>query len=259
MNREATMDSSMFAKIAADLEKSLKPYKDDFERFDQIPDQGLDRQEIITLMERFKSIEESRWEEGYISGAVYNGNQDHIDFINRVYAINSQSNPLHPDVWPSTSKFDAEVVAMTAKMLGADQTSDEIVGTVSSGGTESILLAMKTYRDWAQETKGITEPEVIVPTTVHAAFTKAGEYFGMKIVRIPMGADFRADVESTKAAITKNTIALVGSAPPFPHGIVDPIVELSELALENDLGFHTDACLGGFILPWAEKLGYPVP
>ena len=253
------MDSSMFAKVAADLEKSLKPYKEDFDKFDQIPEQGLDREEVLALMENFKAIEASKWEEGYVSGAVYHGNQDHIDFINKVYAINSQSNPLHPEIWPSTSKFDAEVVAMTAGMLSADKTTDEIVGTVSSGGTESILLAMKTYRDWARETKGISEPEIIVPSTAHAAFTKAGDYFGIKIIRIPVGDDFRADVSATKDAISENTIALVGSAPPFPHGIVDPIEELSELATRHELGFHTDACLGGFILPWAEKLGYVVP
>jgi glutamate/tyrosine decarboxylase-like PLP-dependent enzyme len=179
--------------------------------------------------------------------------------MNQVYAINSQSNPLHPEIWPSTSKFDAEVVAMTAGMLSADQAPQEIVGTVSSGGTESILLAMKTYRDWARDTKGITEPEIVAPTTAHAAFTKAGDYFGIKVVRIPVREDFRADVSATREAINDNTIVLVGSAPPFPHGIVDPIEELSGLSLEHGIGFHTDACLGGFILPWAEKLGYDIP
>jgi sphinganine-1-phosphate aldolase len=253
------MDSSLFANLAADLEKSLKPYKEGFERFDHIPEEGLDRQEILALIEKFKTFEESKWEEGFISGAVYHGNQDHIDFINQAYALNSQSNPLHPEVWPSTSKFDAEVVSMTARMLSADQTADEIVGTVTSGGTESILLAMKAYRDWAREEKGISEPEIIIPSTAHAAFTKAGDYFGIKITRIPVGEDFRADVRATREAINGQTIALVGSAPPFPHGIVDPVEELSALALEHELGFHTDACLGGFILPWAEKLGYEVP
>jgi sphinganine-1-phosphate aldolase len=253
------MDASILGNLAAELEKSLKPYRDDFEQFNKIPEDGLDRKDILTLMERFKSLEEATWEEGYTSGMVYHGNQDHIDFINHVYAINSHSNPLHPEIWPSVSKFDAEVVAMTAWMLGSQKTSDEIVGTVTSGGTESILLAMKTYRDWAREKKGISEPEIIIPSTAHAAFTKAGEYFGIRIIRIPVGDDFRADVPSTKKTINKNTIALVGSAPPYPHGIVDPIEELSGLALEHGLGFHTDACLGGFILPWAEKLGYEVP
>lgn len=253
------MDASLFADIAAQLENSFKPYNDEFEKFDRLPMEGIGQGEILELMEKFKTIEEAKWQDGFVSGAVYHGNEAYIDFITKVYAINSQSNPIHPDIWPSASKFEAEVVSMTAKMLGADKTSDEIVGTVSSGGTESILLAMKTYRDWARETKGISEPEIIVPTTAHAAFTKAGDYFRIKVIRIPVGDDFRADIEATKKAINENTIALVGSAPPFPHGIVDPIEELSALALDRKLGFHTDACLGGFILPWAEKLGYEVP
>jgi len=181
-----------------------------------------------------------------------------------VYAINSQSNPLHSDVWPSANKFEAEIVMMTANMLGAAQgggspgSGQEIVGTVSSGGTESILLAMKTYRDWAHDKKGITAPEMICPNTAHAAFDKASQYFNIKMRRIPVGPDQLADVTATKAAINENTVVIVGSAPPFSHGLIDPIEELSELARSHGIGFHTDACLGGFILPWAEKLGYPV-
>ena len=151
---------------------------------------------------------------------------------------------------------------MTAKMLGAEENSDPekaICGTVSSGGTESILLAMKTYRDYARDKKGIKRPEMIVPTTVHAAFDKASQYFGIKMFRIPVDDSFRADVVATRKAITRNTIVIVGSAPSFPHGTVDPIDELSELAFARGIGFHTDACLGGFVLPWAKKLGYNVP
>ena len=242
-----------------ELERSIRPYKDDFTTYSHIPQVGRDREEIIKEMEKFNSLEESKWKDGFVSGTVYHGDSKHIDFQNRVYAINSQSNPMHFDVWPSTVKFEAEVVAMTANMLGADKTDDEIVGTVSSGGTESILLAMKTYRDWARDKKWITKPEMVVPSTAHAAFDKAAQFFNIKIIHVPIGDDFRADVEATRKAITRNTIVIVGSAPPFPHGIVDPIEELSELAREKGIGFHTDACLGGFILPWAEKLGYDVP
>lgn len=253
------MDPSLLASLAQDLEKWLKPYQEGFSRFERLPEQGVARPDILAEMERLNSIEENRWKEGFVSGAVYSGDASHIDFINRVYAIHSQVNPLHPDVWPSATKYEAEIVSMTAGMLGADKTSDPIVGVVSSGGTESILLAMKTYRDWARAVKGIMSPEIVAPTTAHVAFDKAGEYFRIKVVRIPVGPDFRADVAATREAITPNTICLVGSAPPFPHGIVDPIEELSELARQEGLGFHTDGCLGGFILPWAEKLGYPVP
>jgi glutamate/tyrosine decarboxylase-like PLP-dependent enzyme len=117
---------------------------------------------------------------------------------------------------------------------------------------------MRSYRDWARDTKGITSPELVVPTTAHAAFDKAAQYFGIKLVKVPVGPDYRAGVAATKKAINRHTICVVGSAVSFPHGALDPIEELSELARKKGIGFHTDACLGGFILPWAEKLGYDI-
>jgi glutamate/tyrosine decarboxylase-like PLP-dependent enzyme len=149
---------------------------------------------------------------------------------------------------------------MTANMLGAQRAADaQVCGAVSSGGTESIMLAMRSYRDWARDTKGISSPELVVPTTAHAAFDKSAQYFGIKLVKVPVGPDCRADVAATKKAINRHTICVVGSAISFPHGVIDPIEELSELARKRGIGFHTDACLGGFILPWAEKLGYDIP
>jgi len=252
-------------EMMQEIEDSIKPYKKDMETFTHLPRTGRGREKIIAEMEALKAREESKWKDGFVSGAVYHGDEDHIDFLNRVYALNSQSNPLHTDVWPSTTKFEAEVVAMTANMLHADSVTedldadDEVCGVISSGGTESILLAMKTYRDWARDIKGISKPEMVVPKTAHAAFDKASQYFNIKMKRISIDKDFRADVDKTRDAITDNTIVIVGSAPQFPHGVIDPIEQLSELAREHDVGFHTDACLGGFVLPWAEKLGYEVP
>lgn len=254
-------------KTMRDIEIKVKPYKDGFTSFLEIPDTGLDRDSIIKEMEVLKAREESKWKEGFSSGAVYHGDDDHIDFLNRIYSMNSQSNPLHSDLWPSNIKYEAEIVSMTANILGASKSeassdSDpdkKICGVVSSGGTESIMLAMKTYRDWARDQKGITEPEMIIPATAHAAFDKSSQYFQIKLIRIPVDKDYKADVAATEKAITNNTIVIVGSAPSFPHGIVDPVEELSELARKNGIGFHTDACLGGFVLPWAKKLGYDVP
>ncbi|HLO18269.1 MAG TPA: aminotransferase class V-fold PLP-dependent enzyme, partial [Anaerolineales bacterium] len=231
-----------YAEMMAELEPSLKPYKEKFTAFTQIPEVGRARVEILRDLEAMRASEEAAWKEGFVSGAVYHGDAEHIDFLNQVYAISSQSNPLHADVWPSTTKFEAEIVAMTAGMLGASD--HEIQGTVSSGGTESILLAMKTYRDWAREEKGITKPEMILPVTAHAAFDKASQYFQIKPIRIPFDSNYRADVEAAKKAITPNTIVIVGSAPSFPHGAIDPIEALSELARQHGVGFHTDACLG---------------
>jgi sphinganine-1-phosphate aldolase len=248
-----------YAGIMADLEHSLKPYRGEFPTYARLPENGRARPDLLQEIAALTSREEARWKEGYVSGAVFFGDDEHVDFLNQVYNLNAPSNALHAHVWPSVSKFEAEVVAMTADMLGGSQTPDEICGTLTSGGTESILMAMKTYRDWARETKGITQPEVIAPITAHAAFDKAAHYFGLKLVRIPVDDQFRADWIAAKNAISKNTIAMVGSAPSYPHGMVDPISEMAALAREAGVGFHVDACVGGFVLPWAEKLGYRVP
>ncbi|MEM7433606.1 MAG: aminotransferase class V-fold PLP-dependent enzyme [Myxococcota bacterium] len=249
-----------YAPIMDALRKSAKPYSDDVENHARLPEQGRSRDEILAGIRDLQQREAGRWEDGYVSGTVYHGDPEHIAFLNEAYAITSQTNPLHSDLWPSIAKYEAEIVSMTANMLGAGEVRGEpVCGTVSSGGTESIMLAMRSYRDWARETKGISSPELVVPTTAHAAFDKSAQYFGIKLVKVPVGPDYRADVDATRRAITRRTICVVGSAVSFPHGVIDPIEELSELARKRGIGFHTDACLGGFVLPWARKLGHPVP
>ncbi len=243
--------------VMAEVAGSLRPYRDEVETVHTLPVRGRDRTEVLAEMERLRDHEQDRWRDGFVSGAVYHGDQEHVDFLDRVCAVHSQCNPLHSDLWPSISKYEAEIVSMTAHMLGAGD--DEICGTVSSGGTESILLAMKTYRDHGRERRGIRRPRIVAPVTAHAAFDKAARYFDVELVRIPVDENYRADVGAARRAIGRDTVAVVGSAPSFPHGVIDPIEELSELARARGAGFHTDACLGGFVLPWAEKLGYPVP
>ncbi len=253
------MDLNELSGVLEEVTKALKPYQEGFPKFSRLPETGMKRDDVIGLMQKLSEFEAGRWKSGFASGAVYHGDDEYNEFLSSVYALNVASNPLHPDIWPSATKFESEIVAMTAGMLGADKTADPIVGTLSSGGTDSILLAIKTYRDWARAEKGIAEPEIVAPVTAHAAFDKAAHYFDMKIVKVPVGPDFRADVAAIERAITPDTAVIVGSAPPFPHGLIDPIDELSEIARSRGIGFHTDACLGGFILPWAEKLGYDVP
>jgi len=220
-----------------------------------LPAAGRSHSDILCDMEALAAAEDPGWRAGKASGAVYHGDSKHIDFLNRVYALQSQSNPLHTDLWPSGMKFEAEVVAMTAAMLGATKAGDDIVGTLTSGGTESIIMAMKTHRDRA----GVNNPEMVLPVSAHVAFDKAAQLLGYRQRRVPVGPDGRADVAATTEAIGRRTIVVVGSAPSFPHGVIDPIPELSELARERGVGFHTDACLGGFVIPWAERLGYEVP
>jgi sphinganine-1-phosphate aldolase len=254
------VESSDLDFVMEVLEGEMRPYRDSHHTYTRLPEVGRPRSDILAEIRDLTAGEEAKWRDGFASGAVYNGDQEHIEFLNQVYALNSQANPLHPDLWPSAVKFEAEIVAMTATMLGGGEAGvPTVCGTVSSGGTESIMLAMRTYRDRAKAERGITEPEMVVPLSAHAAFDKASHYFGITTVPVPLDADWRADVGAAEAAITENTIALVGSAPGFPHGIIDPIEELSELARSAGVGFHTDCCLGGFVLPWAEKLGYDVP
>ncbi|MBU3915434.1 hypothetical protein KKA14_07850, partial [bacterium] len=198
------IDESVMLGLMGELSSSLRPYKDSHKIHDKIPKQGRKREDIIKIMEEMYAKEEKKWKDGYVSGAVYHGDEEHINFLNKIYAINSQSNPLHMDLWPSASKFEAEIVAMTANMMNGGPSSDDpeknVCGSVTSGGTESILVAMKTYRDWARETKGITKPEMIAPVTAHAAFDKASQYFNIKMVHIPMDENYQADVEAARKA-----------------------------------------------------------
>ncbi|MHB8681629.1 MAG: pyridoxal phosphate-dependent decarboxylase family protein [Acidimicrobiales bacterium] len=242
------------------LESELRPYRESHHTYRRLPETGRDREEILAEMRDLAAREQDKWRSGFVSGAVYHGGADHIEFLNEIYAIASQTNPLHPELWPSAVKYEAEIVAMTASMLGGGEDGvNTVCGTVSSGGTESILLAMRTYRDRAAAERGIKEPEIVVPVSAHAAFDKAAHYFNIKLVPVPLGTDWRADVEAAEKLVTKNTVALVASAPGFPHGVIDPVEELSELARRRGIGCHVDCCLGGFVLPWAERLGYPVP
>lgn len=256
MNDQSTPPA---ADPMAEMHKSLRPYAETIPVHTTLPADGVPRDQVLQQMETMAQAERERWSAGKSSGAVYQGADDHIEFLNKVYALQSQSNPLHLDIWPSGSKFEAEIVAMTANMLGAGEVDDEIVGTVTSGGTESILLAMRSYRDRAATRDGITEPNIVTTTTSHVAFDKAAQYFKIELRRIPVGEDGLADVPAMEAAIDENTVALVASAPGFPYGLIDPLEELSTIALKHNIGLHTDACLGGFVLPWAEKLGHPVP
>lgn len=248
-----------YEALLAELDDALHPYRGKLPSYSRLPKSGRSREAILAEMRELQALEQRRWREGYVSGAVYHGDPAHIDFLNQVYALNSQSNPLHFDLWPSTVKYEAEIVSMTAHLLGADHASDPIVGAVTSGGTESILLAMRAYRDRGRAERGLKRPRVIAPVSAHAAFDKAADYFGIELVRTPVGPDLRADVEAMAAAINRNTVALVGSAPSFPHGVIDPIPELAALAQAHGVGLHVDACLGAFILPFARELGYDAP
>jgi glutamate/tyrosine decarboxylase-like PLP-dependent enzyme len=251
--------------LLAPIDQMMHPYRGELPTNAQLPREGVARDAILKQFAELREREHARWEDGFASGSVYHGDGEHIEFLNKAYGLQSQANQLHSDLWPSAAKFEAEIVAMTANMLGAGQTTapfgseEGVCGSVTSGGSESILLAIKTYRDYARETRGITEPELVVPVSAHAAFHKAGQYFNIDLKVTPLDGDYRADLAAIREAITPRTIAIVASAVNFPYGTIDPIAEMGAIAQEQGCGLHVDGCLGGYFLPWAEKLGYPVP
>jgi glutamate/tyrosine decarboxylase-like PLP-dependent enzyme len=241
----------------------LHPYRSRTESYTCIPQKGRPEQEIIEELAKIAAQEDQKWMSGQVSGTMYHGGREHYDFLNRVFGLFSYVNLIQRDLCPSGTKFEAEITAMVAHMLHGDTAKaanpDDIVcGTVTSGGSESIYNAIFVYRERARALKGINDPVMLAPTSIHPAFNKAAHYLGVKLVQIPLTKDYQVDIELMRQHITDNTIALAGSAGSYPHGVIDPIGELSDLALAYDLGLHVDGCLGGFILPWIEKLGYPV-
>lgn len=220
------------------------------------PKQGIPRDEVLASM-RAARDRDAQWQRGRVFGLVYHVNEEIDELLKEASNLFFSENGLNPTAFPSLRKFETEIVAMTASLLGGDAS---IAGNVTSGGTESLLCAVKTARDWARINRPeVGAPEILMPVTAHPAFEKAAEYFDLRVVKAPVRADFRADVEATRAAITPNTILMIGSAPSYPHGVVDPIRELAALAQERGILFHVDACVGGFVLPFVKKLGGEIP
>ncbi|CAL9189413.1 unnamed protein product [Musa hybrid cultivar] len=246
-------------KVVEKLQSGSKSKRDSWRT--ELPNIGLGKATIQELEDaRNKDI---AWQ-GKCSGTVYIGGSDsenHFALINEAHAMFSHTNPLHQDVFQSVARYEAEVVAMTAALLGSREPASggQICGNMTSGGTESILLAVKTSRDYMRTKKGITKPEMIIPGSAHSAYDKAAQYFNIKLWRVPVNKDYVADVKRIMRCINGNTILIVGSAPGFPHGIIDPIEELGDLASRYGVCLHVDLCLGGFVLPFARKLGYPIP
>lgn len=221
-----------------------------------IPDKGRSQDEVLEQLETFRA-DDIDWRGGKVFSLVYHAGEEHERFLSRAHALYSSANGLNPMAFPSLRKMEADVVDMAADLFHAPPTA---VGAMSSGGTESILLAMYTYREKARrERRMLRDPEVVVPVTAHPAFDKAAHYFDIKLRKVPVTAEFLANPKKMARAINRRTIAMVGSAPQYPHGVIDPIGELGEVASRAGVPLHVDACVGGFILPWIERLGRPLP
>ena len=220
-----------------------------------LPKQGLSKDAVVEALAGMRGGD-ARWQEGRTFGMVYDAGPEAHEVVEAAALMFLHDNALNTSAFPSLGKIQSDVVGIANGLLHAPEGA---AGFMTSGGTESILMAVKAARERGRAERGITAPEIVVPSSAHAAFHKGAHYFGLDIHTVPVRDDYRADVEAMAAAITGNTVLVVGSAPQYPQGVVDPIPELAALAAEAGANFHTDACMGGFVLPFMEMLGYELP
>jgi glutamate/tyrosine decarboxylase-like PLP-dependent enzyme len=219
------------------------------------PDHGRPVDDLITELRGGRG-DDADWRRGRTFSLVYNAADAELERLHEAVAAEYlHENYLNPFAFPSLLRMEREVVAMGADLLHGNPRG----GKLTSGGTESLFLAVQVARDHAREVRGITEPRVVLPSTAHPAFAKACHYLDVDEIRVPVGADGRADVAATAAAVDASTALVVGSAPCYPFGVVDPIPELAAVAAERGALCHVDACLGGWLLPFLERLGEPLP
>ncbi len=222
-----------------------------------LPDKGRSREELFATLAAYRR-HDLDWKSGRTFGFVYDPGHQAAEIGKDVYASFLTENGLDPTSFPSLARLENEVVAMARAQARGD---GDVVGTFTSGGTESILLAVKAARGWARERRPhVDVPEMILPATAHAAFYKAADYLGVRAVTVAVDPrTLCADPDAIRAALTGRTVLLVGSAPSYAHGVVDPVPEIASIAAEQGILCHTDACVGGWLLPWFRRLGVAMP
>jgi len=220
------------------------------------PEKSVDSNAVLQTMEQIRQNDQV-WENGKMFGFVFHPGEEAATLLEKAFMSFAHLNRLNPTSFPSVRKFENEIISLCSSLLHGDE---NVVGNVTSGGTESIIMSVLVAREMARDKKipGFS-PELIMPVTAHPAFLKACHYLDITPRIIPVKEDKRADVDKMSEAINDNTIMLVGSAPCYPFGVVDPIEEISRLAEKHRILLHADACMGGFMLPFMKDIGYPVP
>ncbi|MEQ8485561.1 MAG: aminotransferase class V-fold PLP-dependent enzyme [Pseudomonadales bacterium] len=219
------------------------------------PQSGRPVDEVIAELEA-KRAHDVRWQDGRAFGMIYHGGPGVHEAAERAAALYLHENALNTKAFPSLGAIQSEVVGWTAELLNAPETA---AGFLTSGGTESILCGVLAARERAREERGIDDGEIVLAESAHAAFHKAAHLFGLAVRKTPVRADWTADVDAMADAVGPNTVLVVGSAPQYPQGVVDPIPDIAALAARVGANCHVDACMGGFVLPFAERLGRQVP
>lgn len=221
----------------------------------QLPKTGLPTEQLWAEMDAMRQSD-ANWQEGRTFSLVFDPGPEAQAVLKKAYTDFFSENALNPSAFPSLRKMEHEVVAMTATLLNGNA---KIAGNITSGGTESILLAMKTARDFARDKRGIEQPNIVLPITAHPAHDKAGDYFGIEIRHTPVDEHYQADVDAMADAMDDNTILVGGSAVQYAQGVVDPIEAIGRLAKQRKVLCHVDACIGGFMLPFVERMGHEIP
>ena len=220
------------------------------------PKQSTTVRELLEIINQ-KKQKDIDWRKGRAFCLVYHPGDEREQAIKEIFDQYYADNALNPTATPSLAELETETVSMCADLFQGDEA---VCGNISTGGTESIILAVKTARDWALKNKAnITKAHIVIPESVHPAFMKACHYLDVDYTTIAVDSNLRADVKAMEAAIASNTVLLVGSAPSYPFGIIDPISDIAALAKRKNILCHVDACVGGFMLPFIKDLGYPVP
>ena len=237
------------------------PYAERFPVNRTLPQQGRARDDILAELRTMATEEDAFWETGKCSGTMYCGDHEHYAFLNETFGLFAHVNVLQRDMCPSATKLEGEIIAMALDLMHAGTVEDATpAGMVTSGGTGSILHAVLAYREHAAKHRGIDRPNLVKPETAHPAFDKACHLLGVELRTVPVDpVTTLVDPAEVAAAVDERTIAIVGSACNYGYGTIDPIAELGLVALEHGTGLHVDGCLGGFILPFGEELGYDVP
>ncbi|TMS38463.1 hypothetical protein L596_005183 [Steinernema carpocapsae] len=249
-------------KIEAEKQKARNFLEDRMMKFDKrrefykfLPEHGVFTEDILHEAKEYEAMGDFKIHEGKISGTVYPDHDENLNELwSKVYSKFAFANPIHPDVFPGIRKMEAEVVRMLCSLYHGGSLS---CGAMTTGGTESIILACLAYRNRAFE-RGVRKPEMIVATTAHAAFDKAAHLLQMRIVHVPVDQEHKADVGAMKRTISNDTCVIVASAPNFISGTVDPVEQIAKLGERYDIPVHVDLCLGGFLLPFMEQCDFSV-
>ena len=220
-----------------------------------LPTKGIPAPQVFDELESLRAGDVD-WRSGRVFSLAYYAGPQAIAVAEDAYRRFSGENALSTDAFPSLRMMQSDVLSMVGPWLGADKDS---AGFMTSGGTESILMVVKAAREQFAQTDGVTKPNIVLPTSAHAAFEKACHYFGVESRRADVGDDWRADIAAMDRLIDDNTVMLVASAPQYPQGVIDDVTGIAKLAQQHGINCHVDACMGGVTLAYLEKLGQPIP